>query len=122
MATSDDLLRLDAHLPGLGRIVYEATASEYPTDEWTATTLDARYSADGREIIDKIRVELHNGQIGSVSLPVAGTYALLALQQVRGEGSDCWYGIRLRITSEGECETTFDYNPQCAEDESFYDV
>lgn len=122
MATSDDLFRLQAHLPGLARAIFGAADAKFAAAGWVAAVLDARYFAEGSGQIAKVRVELPGGSVGSVRLPAEASHALRELGEARAEGADRWYGFRLRVTASGECATGFNYDPRCAEDESFFDV
>ncbi|MDY3559790.1 hypothetical protein R5W23_000948, partial [Gemmata sp. JC673] len=122
MATSDDLFRLQVHLPGLAGAVYGAAEAKFAETGWVAAVLDARYFAEGGGQIAKVRVELAGGSVGSVKLPGEASQALRELGAARAESADRWYGLRLRVTAAGECETAFDYDARCAEDEAFFDA
>ncbi len=122
VATSDDLLRLQAHLLALARAVCGAANAKFAVSGWVAVMLDARYFAEGGGQIAKVRVELQGGSVGSVKLPAEASQTLHELGDARAEGANRWYGLRLRVTAAGECETGFDYDPRCAEDEAFFDV
>lgn len=121
MATSDDLFRLQAHLPGLARAIFGAADAQFATG-WVTAALDARYFAEGCGWIAKIRVALPGGQTGSIKLRGEISQTLNDLGEARAEGKDRWYGIQMRVSATGECETNIDYDPRCAEDESFFDV
>lgn len=59
---------------------------------------------------------------GSVRLPSDAFRILKTLGETRAEGADRWYGLWLRVTDPWKCETVFDDNPDCANDEAFFDV
>jgi hypothetical protein len=119
MATPEDLSQLNAHLRPLAGVVHAAAVAE--GGPWVAVVLDARFDDRDGSILHKIRVERADGSIGSVSLSVEGTRQLIALGQARPTGPDRWHGLVLRVTAEGECEVRFNYDPACAEDDSFYE-
>jgi hypothetical protein len=121
MATSGDLLRLNALLPGLARSVHGAARAKFGDGGWVAAVLDARFFEDSSSMA-KVRVELAGGGLGSVRLPAAGAVQLRQLNDARPEGDDRWYGLRLRVTAEGGCKTEFNYDPTCTEDENFLDA
>ena len=35
---------------------------------------------------------------------------------------DKWFGFNLTISPDGKCETEFNYDPDCINDPTFYDV
>lgn len=119
MATSDDVFQLDAILPTLAQLVFQA-ATEKLQESWIAVVLDARYSAQDGSFIDKARVEQTDGAATGLSLPVEVVHQLIALGKARPTGPDRWYGILLRVTAEGACEINLNYDSACAEDPSFY--
>jgi len=121
MATPGDVLRLQSHLHSLAGAIFQLADDEFAGKRWLAVVLDARCFAQGGGLIAKLRVELPNGTLGSVELTSAENRTLRHLADARAEGADRWYGLRLRVTAAGECDTTFDHNPQCADDETFFD-
>jgi len=122
MATSNDLLRLSAVLPDLARSVYQATADKFNTQGWIDTRLDVRYFREGGGRIAKVRVVLADGGSGSLRLPAETLQLLHNLDSVRQENSDLWFGLLIRVTNSGECDTKFDYDPACADDDAFIDI
>jgi hypothetical protein len=122
MATSDELFRLQAHLPGLARVVYGVADTNFAETGWIAVVLECRYFAEGGGQIAKVRVELPGGSVGSVKLPREVSQVLRVLGETRAEGADRWYGLRLRVTAAGECETAFNYDARCTEDAAFFDT
>ncbi len=122
MATSDDLFRLQAHLPGLARAIFAAADAQFPAGAWSAVVLNVRYFADGSGSLSKVRVELPGGGVESIKFPAEAAHTLRELGDARAEGKDRWYGLRLRVTGAGECETAFDDDPHCAEDDVFFDT
>jgi hypothetical protein len=121
MATADDLLRVQPHLRSLAGAIVQLADEEFVEQRWIAVVLDARCFAQGGGIIAKLRVELPDGTLGSVDIPSAENRTLRHLADARAEGADRWYGMRLRVTAADECDTSFDYNPNCADDETFFD-
>jgi len=120
MATPQDLAHLGAHLRPLASVIH-AAATE--SGAWVAVVLDARFSYADQEgsFVDKVRVDRADGSQSSVSLPVEGVHRLVSLGNERPSGKDRWYGLLLRVTAEGECEVRLNYDPDCAQDSSFYE-
>lgn len=118
MATSDDLLGLNAHLRPLAEVVRDAAKAH--GSAWVAAVLDARFDDRDGSFIDKVRVERADGSTGCPSLPVTATLQLIALGQARPAGPDRWHGLVLRVTAAGACEVRLNYDPACAEDGGFH--
>lgn len=119
MATPEDLSRLNAHLRPLAGVIHGTAVAV--GGAWIAAVLDVRYTDHDGGFYSKIRVERADGSMGVALLPVEGTLELISLGQARPTGQDRWYGLVLRVTAEGACETTFNYDPGCADDASFFD-
>ena len=120
MATSDDLLQLNSFLPDLARTIFGAARDTFGGSAWVAVVLDARFFEDDT-IMSKIRAELADGSFGSVKVPHEGSRLLRSLCSVRPDGKERWYGLRLRVTADGGCDTAFDYDPATVDDETFWD-
>lgn len=120
MATSNDLFRLDAVLPDVARALHRAAGEQFTKGKWAEVALDIRFARGGGEFSHKIRVRMSNGELASASTPTDLALLLINLDAVRQACSDLWYGLVLRVTAAGECETKFNYDPACAEDKSFY--
>jgi hypothetical protein len=122
MATTDDLARLDTIIRPLACVMFETVTGEFGgVEDWSAAVLDVRYSSRAGSFVHKVRVELSDGHLASLSLPVAATYHLIELGQARPAGKDRWFGFRFRITSAGNCKGEFNYDPACADDPSFFE-
>jgi hypothetical protein len=122
MGTHDDVLRLNELLRPLAEgVLTVAKQTIKGGKRWTAVVLDVRYSANAKSFIDKTRVEYKDGTRSSVRLPAEVVMQLINLGNSRPQGKDRWYGMLLRVSPEGQCETQFNYDSHCAEDESFYD-
>jgi hypothetical protein len=122
MATTGDLLRLNAVLRSLSQTVFDTTNQQFPDrNSWTTVVLDVRYSADGRSFIDKTRVTLPDGQVTGITLPSSCVLELIELGEARPAGEERWYGVLLRIDPDGSCNIKLNYDPACAEDTSFYE-
>jgi hypothetical protein len=121
MVTHNEALRLTELLR---RLAESVLAAAKPTikgrKRWNAVLVDMRCEADGKSFNHKIRVEYRDGTLGSVRTPVDVATHLIALADSRPRGADRWYGMLFRVSPQGRCETQFNYDAHCAEDESFY--
>src|SRR5262249_45330188 len=121
MSTADELFRLSALLPELAHTLFAEVCSQFgEPGNWIAAILDVRYFPDNAGKLFKVLVELPRGELGQATLSVEGSLRLSDLGSARAEGKDRWYGLRLRVTADGDCETTFDYDPDCVGDKSFF--
>lgn len=119
MATWNDVFRQDEALKPLAQAFYSAVRST--NGDWTAAILDVRFSTDEQGFIDKARVENRDGTLSSMKLPTEVVEHLNALFGARPTGEDRWYGVLIRVTAAGGCGVTFNYDPNCADDPSFFD-
>jgi hypothetical protein len=122
-STSDDILKLEPILRALGEAVWAGANAEAArlNAEWASVMLDVRYSAHDGSFLHKVRMELADGTDVSPSLPMQVTLLLIELEKVRGAGDRQWYGLLLKITAAGDADARYDYNPNCADDEEFFD-
>src|SRR4051812_3749362 len=121
-STSDDILKLDPILRALGEAVWAGTNAEAARlhAEWTSVALDVRYSDDG-SFLHKVRMALVDGTEVSPSLPERVTLLMIDLEKVRGAGDSRWYGLLMTITAAGDADARYNYDPNCADDETFFD-
>jgi hypothetical protein len=122
MATSDDVFRLQELLPDLAGAVYRAALAQCGETGWLAVILDARYSGDDPGPLSKVRVEMCDGSLESANLASEDQLLLLNLGEIRCMNTERWYGIWLRVTVGGECESTFNYDPNYAADDDFFET
>ncbi len=119
MATTDDLARIDPILRNIAKLLFTYVADNLKVNVWENALLDVRFDEAG-DFLNKIRVTRANGEVVSLSLPIAITHQLIELNGVRPSGKDRWHGLKLELTSEGECQIAFNYDPACANDPAFF--
>jgi hypothetical protein len=101
-----------------GALVRE-TELELQNQSWLAIVLEVRFDHQGG-FVDKIRATTSDG-IASISMPADVMYLLLSLDALRQELlDDRWYGFRLKVDANKQCEAEYNYDPNCATDQMFY--
>ncbi|MEZ6143352.1 MAG: hypothetical protein R3B84_22520 [Zavarzinella sp.] len=90
--------------------------------EWQSAYLDVRGSTDGTSQSMKIRAVLSTGEVVSVKTNSLIEKIVGEVWRIKDEVfSPQWFGLRLDLSSNGECDAKYNYDPQCDEDDSFYD-
>jgi hypothetical protein len=104
----------------LGEATMQAVCDAVPTD-WREVYLDMRATPDGASRGMKL---LAVNVAGEVLLLRPTTSILDALQKIcemRALFSPAWYGMRLAMTSAGNCEIRFSPAPNCYDNPAFRD-
>jgi hypothetical protein len=122
LVNKEGLIEFTEDLKSLARELYASVSAHVePGADWGRAHLDARFVEDGLSWSTKVRVILMDGTVKSI---VESDTATRLLDQVwQGQGTAVphrWYGLRLSITSSGQCDVKFNYDPNCHEDRSFY--
>jgi hypothetical protein len=122
-ATSDDALNMGAVVQGLASVIYPAAQQAFGTgtEQWTAALLDVRFDDEKGSSVDQLRIEKPDGSLASFDMPPEAIQHLYTLGKVRPKGEDRWFGVLLRITSEGRCNAKLNYDSKCADDPAFYE-
>jgi hypothetical protein len=106
-------------LHSIATALISQTESELQSRSWDAIVLDVRFDHDGG-FIDKIRATTSGG-IEAISMPSDMMLLLLSLDSLRREvRHDQWYGFRLTVGANKQCEIAFNYDVNCASDPAFY--
>jgi hypothetical protein len=106
-------------LRSLARGLIRQGESELQRQPWLAIVLDVRFDHQGG-FIDKIRAATSNGAV-SVSMPTDMALLVLSLDSLRCELlDDRWYGFRLTVSANQQCDMEYNYDPNCADDPTFY--
>lgn len=118
MATADDIFRVDPIIRELGRLLFALANSERPGDAWDTVLLDVRFDEQGG-FISKIRTNLENGEVASISTPKDISLQLIELNAARPVGQHRWHGFKLEVTATGDCQVDMNYDPACTDDPDF---
>jgi hypothetical protein len=91
--------------------------------QWTDALLDVRYAPDGGTQLVKFRVRLPNGTLQSVRESANVTLLFQELWDLHDRTlAHGWYGVKFVVLPNGECQTEFDYDPNCINDPHFFDA
>lgn len=90
--------------------------------KWKLAYLDVRSAPGSTALIHKIRVKLADGSIeNSLNTPMDVVMSLLSLWKKKAKlFPEEWYGLKIVILPDGKTETEFNYDPECAGDETFF--
>ena len=90
-------------------------------EDWREAYLDLRSTPDGASRGMKLTVVLASGQMLALRPGRAIEAALHRICEMRTAFVPPWYGMRLAMTSAGNCEVRFSYEPACYDDPHFRD-
>src|SRR3712207_5665568 len=86
---------------------------------WDRAILDVRSPKDGGSRLLKFRVQMGDGSVKGAHVSSKVTSLLREMWSIRDEiFPDRWFGLQLILPGNGECETIFNYDEQCADDPS----
>jgi hypothetical protein len=81
--------------------------------------IDVRFDHHGG-FNSKIR-SVHSGDSVVITMPADLTLLVLSLDSLRRQlTQDMWHGFRLTVTADQQCEMMYNYDPNCADDPTFY--
>ena len=104
----------------LGEATVQAVHEAVPTD-WREVYLDMRSTPDGASRGMKLLVVNVADEVLLVRPSALILDTLQKICEMRPLFSPPWYGMRLAITSEGNCEVRFSSAPNCYDDPAFGD-
>ena len=88
---------------------------------WKEFYLDVRARPGQTSHSTKIRVVPVSGTPISVTPPPDVTITIIEILQMRDSCFDeAWSGMKVTISSEGECRVEFNYDPKCVDDPAFF--
>ena len=104
----------------LGELTMQAVCDAVQED-WREVYLDMRSTPDGAARGMKLLVVAASGEVLALRLtgPIEDT--LRKICEMRALFVPPWYGMRLAMTSAGNCEVRFSGAPNCYEDPAFGD-
>lgn len=91
-------------------------------DDWTEAFCDAQFDPHGGSSLSKCRVKMKDGNLISIEVPMR-TYLLLnELWELRDSClTNSWYGLTVVVTPGGDCQTRFNFDPNCIGDPHFFE-
>ncbi|MBP3955557.1 hypothetical protein J8F10_09715 [Gemmata sp. G18] len=110
----------DETLKRLAELIYSAAQSRLTGSEWHEVIFEVRYNKQGESWITKLRVNLSSGEITSLNTPSEITLLLIDINESRTVLGHQWYGAAVKVGAAGQCEIQLNYDPDCAEDASFF--
>jgi len=88
---------------------------------WKELYLDVRAHPGQIANIMKLRVILASGTPISVTPPAEVATTIVEILQMRDTCfEEPWCGVKLTISSEGQCRVEFSYDPRCVNDPAFF--
>ena len=104
-------------------LLLEAVKEEIGEKSWVRAVDDRRWFPDG-SFIGKTRIHLEKeGVIHSLHFPRESKRLVDRLWEGQaGLFADKWYGLNLIVYPDGKCETVFNYDPNCGNDPTFFDM
>jgi hypothetical protein len=103
-------------------VIFEAANANTPSGKWKSAYLDVRGPAEGGSRILKFRITLANGRLIDLYSPTGVAIPLSKLWKMKDKVfPQEWYGLKLTVSRKGECETEFNYDADCINDESYYE-
>ena len=104
----------------LGEATMQAVCDAVPTD-WREVYLEMRSTPDGASRGMKLLVVNVAGEVLLLRPTASILDTLQKICEMRIQFSPPWYGMRLAITNEGNCEVRFSPAPNCYDDPAFCD-
>jgi hypothetical protein len=104
-----------------GHAVFKQVNENMQSVEWFRAKLDVRYYRDGSGFMDKLCIE----KAGEPEAWIRGSreisLLLIELQGMRKIFASEWFGLLLEVTASGKCVAKYDYDPNCSQDQSYFD-
>jgi hypothetical protein len=119
MSDDPSLADHEAAFRRLSELLYGWVNSQLQAGEWREAKLDLRYAADGSYWHDKTRVTAGDGEIVSLGTTMEMKqlfYSLNKLRHVLG-----WYAMTMTVGRDGSVVVDYGYDPNAAEDPTFFD-
>lgn len=105
----------------LGQSLWTTVVNEIGAENWDRATLDVRFTPNENSWMSKIRAtqeDMVERSIGMSNLIDQHLFELSAMRDCLGE---TWYGLVVSVTRDRECSVNLNYDPRCAEDETFFE-
>ena len=119
MDATPSLEEFEQAMRHLSEIYYRWVLSQMAQKEWTRAFLDVRYARDGSYRHDKMRVETPEHGIVSLKTTNDIRESLTLMKELRLVLG--WYGFKLFVDQNGEVKIEYNYDPNTADDATFFD-
>ena len=86
---------------------------------WKEAYLDLRSTPDGTSRAAKLRVIPVSGALITVPIPDVIADVIQDIWKMNAFFSPPWYGMKMNITSEGQVQIDFSYDPSCVSEPAF---
>jgi hypothetical protein len=119
---ADELIAFTEVLRNLAGSVSETADATFGSEGWQAVRLDVRWLPSGQATKFRLRAELPDGSTQDVRTSPDVDARVLDLTRVKGAVfPNEIYGALVEVTRDGDCEVTYNYDPDHANDPSFED-
>jgi len=106
----------------LADAVLSQVASELDQGTWANAYFDARFDAQEKSWLGKLRITKADTGILSIGVSTELSLILIDLEQHRHLGPDDWYGVLVSVTPDRRCQVKLNYDPECAHGASFFET
>jgi hypothetical protein len=121
MPGKSKVIRFNEVLQEIAAEIMAAIKAELKKKKWKVGFLDVRFCDDFGRYISKTRVELRNGELQSLDEPEPVSEMIHEAWELRAEPiPGKWYGLKVLLFPNGECKTEFNDDPDCSDDETFF--
>jgi hypothetical protein len=87
---------------------------------WTRAVWDGRSPPKTRAFESKFCIEFPDGKVKRIFTPSRALSLVMDALRLRDKAlADKWYGLKFTLSADGQCDITFDYDPQCYADPQF---
>ena len=92
--------------------------------KWLSAYLDVRSEEEADSRLMKLRIVGGDGKIIKTVDPPPSVHSPLAqIWQEKDEiFPEKWFGLKITVFPDGNCETQINYDPDCVSDRSFFDI
>lgn len=90
---------------------------------WKSAFIEDRSANGGKTSISKLRVQSKDGVLIGMEVSMQQTKALMAIWGMQEKDPEKeWLGIRITALPDGKHTVEYNYDPDCINDASFYDL
>lgn len=119
-----DLAKFKELVKGIASGLAEIASNAAKKKKWRLAYVDRRSPPGGGSSIGKFRIEMQDGSvIRTESIEMDQSMAFMDIDDVKDKAFDKkWYGIKISVMPDGKHAVEFNYDPDCINDPTFYDV
>lgn len=111
----------EALLRQLAGLLSQRVHDEMQGQPWSQSFLDTRFDGRGG-FSTKIRTVTSSSDLHSIGMTTEISLVLIELDQCRRDFGSEWFGIIVTVSADDRCSVDFNYDPNCADDETFFDT